>query len=48
MVPQLTIVGGGVAGLCLAAELAERGANLKIFDRNGRPDEHSCWVGAAC
>ena len=39
---QITIVGGGVAGLCLAAELAERGVSLRIFDRYGRPAEHGC------
>ena len=45
--PQITIVGGGVAGLCLAAELAERGVSLRIFDRYGRPAEHGCswWAG---
>ena len=46
-VPQVTIVGSGVAGLCLAAELAERGAGLKIVDSRGRPADHSCswWAG---
>jgi len=45
--PQITIVGGGVAGLCLAAELAERGMAFRLFDRYGRPAEHSCswWAG---
>ena len=45
--PQITIVGGGVAGLCLAAELAERGVSLRIFDRYGRPAKHGCswWAG---
>jgi len=46
-IPQITIVGSGVAGLCLATELAERGANLNIIDRHGRPAEHGCswWAG---
>ena len=46
-VPQVTIVGSGVAGLCLAAELAERGAGLKIVDSHGRPADHGCswWAG---
>ena len=47
VLPQITIIGSGVAGLCLAAELAERGAALKIFDRHGPPAEHGCswWAG---
>ena len=47
VVPQVTIVGSGVVGLCLAAELAERGAELRIIDRHGRPAEHCCswWAG---
>ena len=46
-ISQVTIVGSGVAGLCLAAELAERGASLKIVDSHGRPAEHGCswWAG---
>ena len=51
--PQITIVGGGVVGLCLAAELVERGVSSRIFDRHGRPAEREravdgviCCVGA--
>lgn len=42
-----TVVGAGVAGLCVAAELAARGARVRIVDRGGAPGPHACswWAG---
>jgi glycine oxidase len=44
---KVTIIGAGVAGLCLATELAGRGLPLRIIDRHGPPAAHSCswWAG---
>ncbi len=42
------IVGAGVAGLCVATELAARGAAVRMFDRSpDGPGPHSCswWAG---
>lgn len=42
-----TILGGGVVGLCLAAELSARGAKPTLIDRAGAPGPHHCswWAG---
>lgn len=42
-----TIIGAGVAGLAVATELAERGAAVQVYDRNGPPGPHGCswWAG---
>ena len=42
-----TILGGGVCGLAMAAELSSRGAQVTLFDLNGAPGEHACswWAG---
>jgi len=42
-----TILGGGVAGLCVAAELLRRGASVRVIDPGGAPGPHACswWAG---
>ena len=44
---DFTIKGAGVAGLCVATELARRGATVRVLDPNGAPGEHGCswWAG---
>ncbi len=44
---MFTVMGAGVAGLCMATELLKRGANVKVIDPNGPPSEHACswWAG---
>jgi glycine oxidase len=44
---EATVLGGGVAGLSVAAELAERGAAVTVVDRGGAPGPHACswWAG---
>lgn len=44
---DFTIVGAGVVGLCVATELAARGADIEIVDRHGGPGAHGCswWAG---
>ncbi len=44
---EARIIGAGVAGLCVATELAERGAEVTLIDRNGEPGPHGCswWAG---
>jgi glycine oxidase len=43
----ITVVGAGVAGLCIATELAARGADVRVIDRHGAPGPHGCswWAG---
>ena len=45
--PPFFILGAGVAGLCVASELAARGCAIRIIDPNGVPAEHACswWAG---
>lgn len=47
MSPLFTILGGGVCGLCMAAELSERGAQVTVIDPAGAPGDHACswWAG---
>ncbi|SDE36469.1 glycine oxidase [Paracoccus isoporae] len=47
MSPVATILGAGVAGLCVAHELASRGAEIRIIDQAGAPGPHGCswWAG---
>lgn len=42
-----TILGGGVCGLAMAAELSSRGARVTVIDPNGPPGDHACswWAG---
>jgi glycine oxidase len=39
---NVTIIGAGVAGLCCAVELAERGADVEVLERNERLGANSC------
>lgn len=39
---DVTIIGAGVAGLCCAVELAERGADVEVLERSERLDANSC------
>lgn len=47
MTARATVVGAGVAGLCVAAELAARGLDVTVTDREERPGPHGCswWAG---
>jgi len=47
MADLITVVGAGVAGLCVAIELAARGASVRLVDRVGPPGPHGCswWAG---
>jgi glycine oxidase len=42
-----TVIGSGVAGLCVASELSARGAAVHLLDRHGPPGPHACswWAG---
>lgn len=44
---DFTIKGAGVAGLCVASELARRGATVRLLDPMGVPSAHGCswWAG---
>ena len=44
---SVTVVGAGVAGLCVATELVSRGADVRLVDRGGGPGPHGCswWAG---
>ncbi len=44
---ETTILGAGVAGLAVAAELADRGLPVAVVDRGGGPGPHACswWAG---
>ncbi|MFN3879864.1 MAG: FAD-dependent oxidoreductase [Nitrincola lacisaponensis] len=43
----ISIVGAGVAGLCVANELLARGARIRVYDRQPLPGPHACswWAG---
>lgn len=47
MSAAVSILGAGVAGLCVATELARRGARVRVFDPAGGPGPHGCswWAG---
>ena len=44
---DVRIAGAGVAGLCVATEIAARGGRVSIVDLHARPGPHSCswWAG---
>lgn len=44
---DFTILGAGVAGLCVATELTNRGADVTVIDPNGGRGPHGCswWAG---
>ena len=44
---SVDIVGAGVAGLCVASEIAERGGAVRVHDLETRPGRHACswWAG---
>lgn len=47
MTGRATVIGAGVAGLCVATELAARGLDVTVVDRHGPPGPHGCswWAG---
>ncbi|SFR19683.1 FAD-dependent oxidoreductase [Poseidonocella sedimentorum] len=47
MSARFDILGGGVCGLAMAAELASRGAEVTVTDPAGPPGDHACswWAG---
>src|SRR5690606_3722011 len=47
MTGSVTILGAGVAGLSIAAELTQRGVSCTIHDPGGAPGAHGCswWAG---
>jgi glycine oxidase len=47
MTGPVTVTGAGVAGLCVATELAARGVSVTLRDRAARPGPHGCswWAG---
>lgn len=44
---SVSVLGAGVAGLCVATELVARGGRVRVFDRDGGPGPHGCswWAG---
>lgn len=44
---QVTVIGAGVAGLCIARALIDRGAAVTLVDRHDQPGPHACswWAG---
>src|SRR5665213_78384 len=44
---NISVIGAGVAGLCVATELASRGASIQLFDTHGEIGTHACswWAG---
>ncbi len=47
MAADVTIVGAGVVGLCVASELADRGVSVELYDRGERIGAAACswWAG---
>ncbi|MGC9369176.1 MAG: glycine oxidase ThiO [Paracoccaceae bacterium] len=47
MTGRATVMGAGVAGLCVATELAGRGLDVTVIDRETQPGPHACswWAG---
>ncbi|MBH67640.1 MAG: FAD-dependent oxidoreductase [Rhodospirillaceae bacterium] len=44
---DISIVGAGVVGLCVATELLNRGLKVRVYDKAGKPGPHACswWAG---
>jgi glycine oxidase len=44
---KVSVIGGGVVGLCVATVLAERGLDVTLYERAGAPGPASCswWAG---
>lgn len=44
---EVTIIGGGVAGLCVARALLDRGASVRLIERGDGVGPHACswWAG---
>ena len=44
---SVTVIGAGVAGLCVARTLLDRGAEVTVIDRHAAPGPHACswWAG---
>ncbi|UTH48852.1 FAD-dependent oxidoreductase [Loktanella salsilacus] len=44
---SVTVIGAGVAGLCTARALLDRGAQVTVIDRHAAPGPHACswWAG---
>jgi len=44
---EITIIGAGVAGLCVARALLDRGAQVRLIDRHSDIGAHACswWAG---
>ncbi len=44
---RATVLGAGVAGLCVATELVARGCEVTVYDPSPRPGPHGCswWAG---
>lgn len=44
---RVNIIGAGVVGLCVARQLIDHGAQVRLYDQGGKPGEHSCswWAG---
>ena len=44
---EVTVIGAGVAGLAVTRALLDRGAHVRLVDRNGPPGAHGCswWAG---
>lgn len=44
---DVSIIGAGVAGLCMATEIAKRGGSVQLYDREPQVGKHACswWAG---
>ncbi|MDE0590591.1 FAD-dependent oxidoreductase [Halocynthiibacter sp. C4] len=44
---EVTVIGAGVVGLCVARQLVDRGATVRVIDSGGEAGEQSCswWAG---
>ncbi|WP_151671394.1 FAD-dependent oxidoreductase [Nitrincola schmidtii] len=44
---DISIIGAGVAGLCVANELLSRGVSIRVYDHQPLPGPHACswWAG---